>query len=92
MVALADLPDIPAPGSLTVMATSSQNITLKWTAGSATQIPVSGYKVYYDENQSGNYSLLYDGSLKSYQLYYTHTSVTKGTLYRYRTSVLNFNG
>lgn len=90
VVAFADVPDTPSPGSLSIVSASSSAFTLQWTAGTSQYISITGYKLYTDFNQSGNYSLIYEAP--SYLRSFTHSSLIKGALYSYKLSALNFVG
>ena len=63
-----------------------------WSIGASVDTPVTGYRVYSDLGRNGDYFLIYDGQGNINKLSYTHTNLTSGLLYSYKTEVLNFNG
>ena len=61
--------------------------------GIATQtIATTGYKLYIDNGNDGEFRVLYDGTGFAGVNTFAVTNLTIGQLYRYKVSALNFNG
>ena len=57
----SNVPSVPA--TLTLTSTAKPDITATWTAPSTINgDAVKGYKLYIDDGEGGDYSLVYDGS------------------------------
>lgn len=64
-----------APATLTLTAASLPSITASWTAPTTMNGDVvKGYKLYMDDGQGGDFSLIYDGSLFANVYTYTVSS------------------
>lgn len=69
-ILFANIPS--APASLTLTSDASPSLTATWTAPlSANGDAVSGYKLYIDDGQGGDYTLVYDGSNQANVYSYT---------------------
>ena len=74
---------------------------VKWNGGptiptSASEISVTGYKLYMDGGNDGNYRVIYDGTNLPGTVEYLVTAekdgIQPGRAYRFRVSAINFNG
>jgi hypothetical protein len=66
------------------------------TIATSTTIGASGYKLYMDGGNDGNFNLVYDGTnqpgILSASLDVSKVGIQIGRVYRFKSSVLNFNG
>lgn len=62
-VLFCNVPSAPATVTLTSTATPTASITATWTAPTATNgDSVRGYRVYVDDGEGGDFTMVYDGS------------------------------
>ena len=100
--AIAPLPAQPSSGPAIDQSESAVgSVLLRWPAGTTipstpAEIPVTGYRVYMDGGNDGNFALIYDGSFLPGILEYRVTAAAHGLLagraYRFQVSALNYNG
>ena len=57
-----------------------------------TELPTTGYKLYRDGGNDGQFSIIYDGTHRPGQLSYISTGLIAGTFYRFKVLASNFNG
>ena len=57
-----------------------------------TELPTTGYKLYRDDGNDGQFSIVYDGTHRPGQLSYISTGLITGTFYRFKVLASNFNG
>ena len=84
----ADLPG--KPGTPTVSASSSTEVTIQWTAGTDGGTPITDYKVYWDAGINGQVQVA--ASTTGNLLTFTSTSVTVASTYKFWVVALNFVG
>ena len=100
--AIAPLPAQPSSGPAIDQSESTVgSILVRWPAGTTIpgtpeEIPVTGYRLYMDGGNDGNYALIHDGAHLPGVLEYRVTAATHGLLagraYRLQVSALNYNG
>jgi hypothetical protein len=90
--AAASLPSKPDAPTKVNSESNSTHITIEWTISADTEILTTGYKVYmsiYD----GDYSVVYDGSLRPNTLTYTQSdNINIGMMYNFKITAVNANG
>ncbi len=92
-IAAAQLPS--QPSSAPQWQESLSNITsigVSWDAVAATEISTTGYKLFRDGGNDGNYTLVYNGAHRPGQRAYVSHNLKTGTYYRFKYTALNFNG
>ena len=62
--ALAALPSQPAVPTKDDSQSSFNSIMVQWASVADTQVVTSGYKLYMDGGNNGEYTMIYDGSNK----------------------------
>jgi len=72
--------------------TTKDSISISWEESTATEIPVSGYHLYMSSNVTGNFVLIYNGSLNALQREFEARELETGSLYQFRVAAVNFNG
>ena len=86
---------LPGQASAPVHDLSSSNttsISLTWSTVANTEINTLGYKLYRDNGNDGNFTLVYNGTNKPGQREYNSTGLITGTIYRFKLVAVNFNG
>lgn len=92
-IAAAQLPSQPSSGPTWQAAISSKtSIGVSWTKIADTELPTTGYKLYRDGGNDGQFTLVYDGTHRPGQLSFVSSSLTTGTFYRFKYLASNFNG
>ena len=102
--ALAPLPAQLSPGPVLVQSESDLTVAsllVRWTGAAAIApssgiIAGTGYRLYMDGGNDGNFQVVYDGHGQPGTLEYAVTtatdSITVGWAYRFKVTALNFNG
>ena len=67
-------------------------LTIKWTEGTSTDIPVLGYLLSADDRGKGEFSVVWDGSGQPNVLSFTYGPLETGETYEFKLQVLNYNG
>ena len=86
---------LPGQASAPVHDLSSSNttsISVTWSTVANTEINTLGYKLYRDNGNDGNFTLVYNGTNKPGQREYNSTGLITGTIYRFKLVAVNFNG
>lgn len=92
-IAAAELPAQPLSAPVWVKDISSlTSIAVNWQDVVSTQIATTGYKLFRDGGNNGNYSLIYDGTNKPGLRTYISGNLTTGMYYRFKVLAMNFNG
>jgi len=92
LFALASLPSQPSAPYKDSSLSSTSSIFVRWSAVADTEINTSGYKLYMDGGNNGDFSLVFDGSGAPGTLSYLASGLTPGKAYRFKVVALNFNG
>jgi hypothetical protein len=71
---------------------SQTSITVSWTPVADKEIPTSGYNLYMDNGDDGDFSLIMNGENHPGKLSYTANYLKPNTIYRFKVSAVNFNG
>jgi hypothetical protein len=61
--------------------TTKDSIFISWEESTATEIPVSGYHLYMSNNVTGDFLLIYNGSLNALQREFEARELETGSLY-----------
>ena len=92
-IAAAELPAKPSSSPEWVESLSSlTSIAVSWEDVAATQIATTGYKLFRDGGNDGNYSLIYDGTNRPGQRTYVSSELETGIYYNFKVLAMNFNG
>ena len=92
-MALGNLPPAPAAPFKVEAASSTTSITIAWTAVTSTDnVPITGYQVYIDDGQNGNFKQVYDGANKPLLNHFTAVGLVTGLAYRFTVVSMNING
>lgn len=92
-IAAAQLPGQPSSGPEWVESLSTTtSIAVSWDEVADTEISTTGYKLYRDGGNDGEFELVYNGANRPGQRTYLSTGLTQGTYYRFKYTGLNFNG
>lgn len=86
------LPNPPANLYKVDSKSTSNSIYVQWDQVADTTTPVTGYRLYMDTGNTGNYFLVFDGSGLPGVLSYNVKNLTIGQSYRFKVTALNFNG
>lgn len=65
---------------------------IDWDSVADTSIPTSGYLLYVDDGNTGNFSLVFDGTNRPGVTQYLHSPTVPGKYYRGYVVAVNFNG
>lgn len=68
------------------------SIKVTWSSVADTAISTTGYKLYMDGGNDGNYTMIYDGSNSPGTLEYTATGLNTNSAYNFYLVAVNFNG
>lgn len=90
-VAAATLPAQASAPTWVVADSKSDLITVEWNAVASTEIQTTGYKLYMDDGNNGDFNVIYDGSSQPGTRKFS-TNVTEGNIYRFKVQAVNFNG
>ena len=71
---------------------SSSHITVEWSDVSDKEIQTSGYKLYIDDGNDGDFKLAMDGTNKPGVRKYTVSGLKENIIYRFKVGAVNFNG
>jgi titin len=92
-IAAAQLPSQPSSGPEWVESLSTiTSIGVTWDAIANTEIDTTGYKLYRDGGNDGEFELVYNGVNRPGRRTFVSENLTQGTYYRFKYSALNFNG
>lgn len=65
-----------------VLSESTRTIlSIRWSASTATEIPVSGYLLHMSEGTAGDFQLVYNGTRNALQRHFTTPDLTVGAYY-----------
>ncbi len=87
---VSDFPDQPAAPTIGTLGETS--ITLSWVTSADKDLPVIGYQLYMDDGYGGDYSIVYDGKNFPNVRQFTVTGLSRGLVYNFKVTALNFNG
>ena len=90
--ALADLPAQPSTPFKVDSESTPTSISVHWNSVADTDIVTSGYRLYMDGGNNGEYTLIYNGEGSPGKLSYLAQGLDKGFAYRFKVEALNFNG
>ena len=91
-IAAAQLPSQPTTGPTWIQSLSNTtSIRVSWPKVADTELPTTGYKLYRDGGNDGQFSIIYDGTHRPGQLSYISTGLITGTFYRFKVLASNFN-
>lgn len=65
---------------------------MTWAPVADKEIPTSGYDLYMDNGDDGNFSLIMNGNNHPGKLSYTVSNLIQNTIYRFKVAAVNFNG
>lgn len=88
----ATLPSQPTGLAWSQTLSNMTSIGVTWNAVAATEVSTTGYKLYRDNGNDGNFSLIYDGTNRPGQRAFVSTGLNTGTYYRFKVSALNALG
>lgn len=92
-IAAARLPGQPASAPQRIISISNTTaIAVSWNKVADTEVPTTGYKLYRDGGNDGQFALVYDGTHRPGQLAFISTGLKTGTFYRFKVHAINFNG
>ena len=91
-IAAAQLPGQASAPVHDLTTSNTTSISLTWSTVANTEINTLGYKLYRDNGNDGNFSLVFNGTNKPGQRAYISTGLTTGTIYRFKLVAVNFNG
>jgi hypothetical protein len=92
-VRAAAVPAQPSTGPTIVESISNTtSIGVSWDAVDNTYAYVSGYKLYRDNGNNGNFTLIYDGTNRPGQRTFISHNLTPGMYYRFKVLAVNYNG
>ena len=75
-----------------IQRSSLTSIFVQWNYVADPSAPITGYQLYMDNGNDGNFKLAFDGRGKPGILSYHATNLTTGRAYRFKVHALNFNG
>lgn len=89
----AAVPAQPSAGPTIVQSISNTtSIGVTWDAVENTYAYVSGYKLYRDDGNNGNFTLIYDGTNRPGQRTFVSHNLKPGVYYRFKVLAVNYNG
>lgn len=91
-VGASSLPNTPNAPYVDLTKSTLAKMYIKWDAVTDVSLATTGYKLYRDDGNNGNFNLVYDGTGKPGTLYYYDKTMTSGKAYRYKVRSINFNG
>ena len=94
VVGVADLPSQPSAPTRST-GTSKSSITVLWSSVSDTQSTagtITGYYLYMDDGNNGDFSVVYNGAGLPSTLTSTITGLTTGLPYRFYVTAVNYIG
>ena len=85
-------PDQPSAPQRIVELSNTTTIAVNWEIVKNTYSFTSGYKLFRDGGNDGNFTLIYDGTNRPGQLMYLSNNLITGQYYRFKVLASNFNG
>ena len=90
--AASPLPVAPFAPTKVNSKSSLKSIYVQWATVTDPSSPVTGYKLYMDEGNNGNFKMIFDGTGKPGIVGYLVQDLVTGTAYRFKVRAVNFNG
>jgi hypothetical protein len=86
------MPDAPSAVTQNIQMSTLTSIYVQWNYVQDPSAPITGYQLYMDQGNNGNFQQLFDGAGKPGILAFLAANLTTGRAYRFRVRALNFNG